>query len=256
MSQSCRFEGAGQNGKLDGLMAVRRVFVESIEDDAAFAHGDSARHLVRSVRLRRGEQVEVSDQVRAYLAVTESCSPDEVRFRIEQPLPDPGPVPCLDAALAIIRFPRFEWAVEKLTELGVRSIIPVIAARSDVKLVSAASKRASRWQRIAFEAAQQSRRIAAPTVAAPTRFEQAVHDCPAGTGLLVHPGGAPLADAGRVASVFLVGPEGGWTDEEAGMATRAGLRTADLGRTILRSETAAVATAAVVSANRSGETSA
>ena len=237
-------------------MAVRRVFVDSIEDDAAFARGDSARHLASAARLRRGERVEVSDQVRAYLAVTESCSPDEVRFRIEQLLPDPEPVPRLDAALAIIRFPRFEWAIEKLTELGVNSIIPVIAARSDVKLVSTASKRAARWRRIAFEAAQQSGRIAAPSVAAPTSFEQAVRDCPAGTGLLVHPGGLPVAEAGRGASVFLVGPEGGWTDEEAGMASGAGLRSADLGGTILRSETAAVATAAVVSANRAGETGA
>ena len=234
-------------------MAVRRVFVDSIEDDAAFARGDSAHHLARAVRLRRGERVEVSDQVRAYLAVTESCSPEEVRFRIEQPLPDPGPVPRLDAALAIIKFPRFEWAIEKLTELGVHSIIPVIAARSDVKLVYTASKRAARWRRIALEAAQQSRRIAAPTVVAPTRFEQVVRDCPAGTGLFLQPGGLPVADVDRGASVFLVGPEGGWTDEEAGMASAAGLGAVDLGRTILRSETAAVAAAAVVSANRAAE---
>ena len=234
-------------------MALRRLFVDSIEDNAAFVRGNSARHLASVARLRRGERVEISDQVRAYLAVTESCSPAEVRFRIEEALPDPGPAPCLDAALAIIRFPRFEWAVEKLTEIGVRSIIPVIAARSDSKLVSAASRRAARWRRIAFEAAQQSRRVAAPAVAAPTRFEQAVRDCPAGMGLLMHPGGLPVADAGRGASFFLVGPEGGWTEEEAGMASGAGLRTADLGRTILRSETAAVATAAVVAANRARE---
>ncbi len=235
-------------------MALRRVFVDLIEDGTALARGSSARHLASVVRLQQGEQVEISDQVRAYLAVTESCSPAEVRFRIEEPLPAPGPVPCIDAALAIVRFPRFEWAIEKLTELGVRSIIPVIAARSDTKLVSTASKRASRWHRIAFEAAQQSRRIAAPTLASPTPFEQAVRDCPTGAGLLAHPGGSPVADACRGSSVFLIGPEGGWTDEEASMASGRGLKTVDLGRTILRSETAAVAVAAVLSANHAAET--
>ena len=127
-------------------MSLRRVFVDSISEGVAYSRGNSARHLASAVRLRLGERLEVSDQIRAYLAVTESCSPDEVRFRIEEPLPDPGPAPCLDVALAIIRFPRFEWAVEKLTELGVRSIIPVIATRSDAKLVSSAPGRAARWR--------------------------------------------------------------------------------------------------------------
>ena len=116
-------------------MALRRLFVDSIEDDAALVRGDSARHLASAARLRRGERVEISDQVRAYLAVTESCSPAEVRFRIEKALPDPGPVPRLDAALAIIRLPRFEWAVVQVSE----------ATTADAAERRRALHRASQW---------------------------------------------------------------------------------------------------------------
>ena len=146
-------------------MALRRVFVDVIEGGAAVARGTQAHHLARVARLQAGEQVEVSDQVTAYRALTESCTPAEVRFRIEGALPAEPEFPRLSVVLAIVKFARFEWAVEKLTELGVHSITPLIAARSDAKLVQSAEKRAERWRRIALEAAQQSRRLAAPTVA-------------------------------------------------------------------------------------------
>ena len=128
-------------------MALRRVFVDGIEGGAAVARGAQAHHLARVARLRAGEQVEVSDQVTAYRALTESCTPTEVRFRIERALPAEPEFPRLSVALAIVKFARFEWAVEKLTELGVHSITPLIATRSDAMLVQSAEKRAERWRR-------------------------------------------------------------------------------------------------------------
>ena len=227
-------------------MALRRVFVDSIADGEAMARGSVAHHLARVARLRPGERIEVSDQVRAYRAVTESCTPAEVRFRIEGPVPEGTRIPLVEAGIAIIRFNRFEWALEKLTELGVASIIPVVAERSDTRLVAAGSKRLTRWRRIVFEAAQQSRRLAAPTVQPPTRFADLLCVSPKAKMLLADNGGRPISRLyGGESARFLVGPEGGWTADEREMATASGFERASLGGTVLRAETAAVAIAAV-----------
>lgn len=234
-------------------MALRRVFVERVEGGEAVATGSAAHHLARVARLRVGERVEISDQVRAYRAVAEACSRNEVRFRIEEPLPPPVPAPALHAALAIIRFSRFEWAIEKLTELGVSSVTPVAAARSDSALCAAAAKRVARWRRIAFEAAQQSRRLAAPLVRPPARLDEFTRRCKAHSLLLAQPGTRRFVEA-RVHgdSAFLVGPEGGWTAAEQQVAIERGFVPVGLGQTVLRSETAALALAAICG-NRSGQ---
>ena len=236
-------------------MALRRVFVERIEDGEALATGRMAHHLARVARLRPGERVEVSNQLTAYTAVTATCTPAEVRFRIEAPLPDPVPTPVVDAALSIIKFPRFEWAIEKLTELGVHSIVPIVAARSDPALCASATRRLARWRRIAFEAAQQSRRLAAPFVRGPVRFDEFVRTCGAGSRILAQPGGPQVASTGPDGSTsILVGPEGGWTDAELQLAGEGGFEPAGLGSTVLRAETAAIAFAAICASRPAVET--
>ena len=193
-----------------------------------------------------GEWVEVSDQVTAYRAVTESCRPTEVRFRIEGALPAQPEVARLGVALAIIKFTRFEWAIEKLTELGVHSITPLITARSDAKLVKAASKRAERWRRMALEAAQQARRLAAPSIEGPIPFANAIQEFSSETKLVAKPGSPPVAEKGGAQdTTLLVGPEGGWTQEEAELADQNGFEAVGLGGNILRTETAAVALSAI-----------
>ena len=193
-----------------------------------------------------GEWVEVSDQVTAYRAVTESCRPTEVRFRIEGALPAQPEVARLGVALAIIKFARFEWAIEKLTELGVHSITPLITARSDAQLVKAASKRAERWRRIALEAAQQARCLAAPSIEGPIPFANAIQSFSSETKLVAKPGSPPVAEkCGAQDTTLLVGPEGGWTQEEAELADQNGFEAVGLGGNILRTETAAVALSAI-----------
>ena len=227
-------------------MALRRVFVERIDGSEATVTGRPAHHLSRVARLRPGEHVEVSDQQTAYRAVTIASSAAEVRFRVHDPLPSPRPAR-LDVSLAIIKFSRFDWAVEKLTEIGVRSVTPLEADRCDHRLVRAASRRVERWSRIAVEAAQQSRHLAAPAVNPPLAFEAAVHSKGTRGGILADPGGQAVARAcGPSSTSLLVGPEGGWTSGEVDLATKHGFRPACLGTSILRSETAAVSIAAVI----------
>ena len=76
---------------------------------------------------------------------------------------------------ALIKFDRFEWIVEKATELGVTEIVPVEATRSERGLEKAAAKRVERWRRIALEASQQSRRTKLPEIAEPVTLARALH---------------------------------------------------------------------------------
>lgn len=232
-------------------MALRRVFVDSIRAGRAFATGARAHHLARVVRLRQGEHVEVSDSSQAWLAVAETIDPLSVVFSTLEAIPAIPLAPQVELHLALIKFPRLEWAIEKATELGVAAIVPVAAERSDGSLVKAAARRVERWERIAEEAAQQARRLAAPVIANPISFSDAL-DRSADVRIFLNFDGQqltqealqPVPPTGRVA--ILVGPEGGWTDSEVVAAQDAGAISIALGSSVLRSETAAIAVVSIL----------
>jgi 16S rRNA (uracil1498-N3)-methyltransferase len=231
-------------------MALRRVFVKGVEAGEAEVEGAEAHHLARVVRLKTAEEVEISDGRRLFLATVADAGPKRVRFVVEQELtaPDPGPEVVLQ--IALFQFPRFEWALEKATELGVGRVVPVIAERTESRLTKAAPKRLDRWRRIAEQAAQQSRRMAAPAIDDPIAFDASLDSDVTGSRLVLHPGGDPLGavlsqPSGRPIRL-LVGPEGGWTDAEVTRAEEAGYRRAGLGALILRCETAAIAALSVI----------
>jgi 16S rRNA (uracil1498-N3)-methyltransferase len=155
-------------------------------------------------------------------------------------------------ALAIFKFDRMEWAIEKCTELGVARIIPVIARRTESHFATAAAKRVDRWRKIALQATEQSRRISPPEIAAPVKTKHAVA-LPGSLRILlseIEPN-TMLRDVlqghpNRNDVVLAVGPEGGWAADESKIFEEAGWRPASLGNTILRAETAAIAAIAVV----------
>jgi len=147
--------------------------------------------------------------------------------------------------MAIYKFDRMEWAIEKCTELGATRILPVIARRTDSHLASAASKRVERWRRIAHEAAQQSRRVRPPVIDEPVKLNTAL-ETKAESRLLLNENEEAVTLASVLASAatpiaFAIGPEGGWSEEELSRFSMAGWRSVSLGSTILRAETAAVA---------------
>ena len=227
-------------------MALRRIFVDSVSGSKARVTGEHARHLCRAARLRRGERVEVSDQSSVFAAVTTACSAQAVEFDLGERLRPAPPEPPLAAAVAVFKFARFEWAVEKLTELGVDCIQPILAERTAKALAASAGKRLGRWRRIAFEAAQQSRRVAAPRVREPRAFADALADAEPARTVIFDPQGARLPRGlAAGALTFFVGPEGGWSGAELARAEAAGIACAGLGPLILRAETAAVSAAAV-----------
>src|SRR5690349_17513230 len=140
-------------------MARRRFFVDEVRGGSAELRGDDARHLARVLRAETGQKYEISDGGSAWLAEIAEARGDRVVFRVVEPVESPEIPVRITLLPALVKFDRFEWIVEKATELGVERIVPVEAARSEKGLLAASHKRTERWARIAHEASQQSRRL-------------------------------------------------------------------------------------------------
>ena len=232
----------------------RRFFVDEVRNGHAEISGEDARHLTRVLRVEPGQRYEISDNHCVYLAEIETARKERVIFRTLEKLSAPEPPVRLILCAALIKFDRFEWMIEKATELGVAQIIPLIAARSEKGLDRAAHKRIERWRRIGLEASQQARRARLPEICEPAKFSQALAVEAAYRYALDENPGTALAGQKTGESVaLLTGPEGGWTDEERGAFTAAGWHPVSLGPLILRAETAALAAIAVVSAGCLGK---
>jgi 16S rRNA (uracil1498-N3)-methyltransferase len=153
---------------------------------------------------------------------------------------------------ALIKFDRFEWIVEKATELGVEAIQPFEAARTDKGLFEASRKRTERWERIARESSQQSRRARLPRILPAVRFRDVLNTEAAWRYFLEEEAAPPLwrvLPAERAigdTAALLLGPEGGWTAGERAAAAAAGWRPVSLAPQVLRSETAATAALGVL----------
>ncbi|MBZ5584230.1 MAG: 16S rRNA (uracil(1498)-N(3))-methyltransferase [Acidobacteriia bacterium] len=235
-------------------MARRRFFVPAIRGGQAELRGEDARHLTRVLRAEPGRQYEISDGQAAWLAEIAEARGDRVVFRVVEPVDSPAPPLRMTLCAALIKFDRFEWIVEKATELGVERILPVETTRSEKGLVAAAGKRRQRWERIAFEAGQQARRLGPPEILPAVRFQRALEE-PAGHHYFLEETTAPpllqALPALRLATdriVLLAGPEGGWTDPERELAAAADWQAVSLGPLVLRAETAALAGLAVIGA--------
>jgi len=231
-------------------LARRRFFVDEIRGGAAELRGEEARHLTRVLRVEPGQRFELSDNRHAYLAEIEEARGERVVFRIVETLHAvPSPV-SVTLCASIVKFDRFEWIIEKATELGVDRILPVDAARSEKGLFDASRKRSERWQRIARESSQQSRRVRIPEILPAVRFEHCLAQTAAHRYFLDEALAPPLLSeipAERADSAaLLIGPEGGWVDNERQLAIAAHWRPVSLGPLVLRAETAACAAMAIV----------
>jgi 16S rRNA (uracil1498-N3)-methyltransferase len=231
-------------------MTRRRWIADRAEGDRAWLLDHNAAHLFRVLRVQAGQEFEVVAGGVLRLGTVVFAAEAKVEFHLSEAIVSPA-LPEITIYLSIFKFDRLEWAIEKLTELGVTRIAPVIAQRSGAHLVKAAAARLPRWRKISHEAAQQSRRIAPPEIVEPVAFKK-----------LAAIGGSRIVLSETEESVSLkaalvgcvpplslaLGPEGGWTPEETKMFHDAGWKSTSLGHTILRAETAAIAAVAVVMA--------
>jgi 16S rRNA (uracil1498-N3)-methyltransferase len=216
--------------------------------------GEDAIHLTRVLRAAPGQVYEISDNRAAFLAEISEARGERVVFRVLEPVETPALPARIELCVALVKFDRMEWIVEKATELGVERIQPIEAARSEKGLREASHKRAERWRRIARESSQQCRRLSVPEIPPAIPFQECV-SLVADHRYFLDEGTAPpltrclppvKAPSDRVA--LLTGPEGGWTDSERQTAAAAGWRPVSLGPRILRTETAVLAALAVIGA--------
>jgi 16S rRNA (uracil1498-N3)-methyltransferase len=234
---------------------------DEVTGNTAALVGEHAAHLARVLRAEVGQEFDIATGEEVRRGTITTISYDRIEFALgaKQRLRLRSAAPKITLALAIFKFDRMDWAVEKCTEIGVARIIPVIARRTDAHLASAAVKRRERWQRIVRQAAEQSRRSAPPEIAAPVKVKDLKSDgVLAGDALRVVLAESLAGSEGdnRLGEVLqshpfggevtlAVGPEGGWADGELSWFYEAGWVAASLGDTILRAETAAVVATAL-----------
>jgi 16S rRNA (uracil1498-N3)-methyltransferase len=230
-------------------MTRRRWIADEVSGNRASLVGSHADHLSRVLRAQVGQEFDIAtgDEVRRGRVTR--IAPDRVEFELAESIPVAAS-PQVTLALSIFKFDRMEWAIEKCTELGVASIVPVIAARTEAHLAAASAKRVERWQRIVRQAAEQSRRASPPEVSPPIKFNEAL-GLPGSMRVLLSESEKDVMLKDSLQSnasgvVLALGPEGGWTASELDQFREAGWSAASLGDTILRAETAAIAAIAVV----------
>jgi 16S rRNA (uracil1498-N3)-methyltransferase len=242
----------------------RRFFVDRFESNAAMLHGDAAEHLGRVLRAEPGQLYELSDGHAVWVAKIERVAlskrgDNRIEFALVEQLSAREPHLQIELLLSLVKFDRFEWCIEKATELGASTITPLAAARTDKPLVAAAPKRLARWEKIALESAQQSRRLRPPVINAPLSPDKAFTQTAAKHKILLSEkqtapsfrnalnGLSGATSGGNMSAVALaIGPEGGWTDAETTAAGAAGFLEASLGENILRTETAVLSAMAIL----------
>ncbi|HZN07351.1 MAG TPA: 16S rRNA (uracil(1498)-N(3))-methyltransferase [Pyrinomonadaceae bacterium] len=211
---------------------------------------DEARHLREVLRLKAGDEVQVFDgEGKEFRAAVSQARREfaelEIRDEIDAMRPE-SPLE-LTLAVALLKGEKFDLVVQKGTELGVNQFVPLITRYADIRLRDEAdgAKRIARWQRIALEAAKQSGRAVVPQVTMPVPFESVIRDN--SCLLFSERDGQSLDTDSKLQSVTaIIGSEGGWSDEELDQARKSGVPIVTLGGRILRSETAAIATAALL----------
>jgi len=245
-------------------MTQRRWIADHWDEATATLVGAQAEHMNRVLRVLPGSEADVVAGGHVFHAVVAAISSSsgpgtvsEVRFNLIAEVESDPALP-VTLVMSVFKFDHMEWAIEKATELGVASIAPVIARRTEKHLAQASAKRAERWRRIAHEASQQSRRSDVPLIHEPVPLAERIKAASSATRLV-------LAEQERSTTLrsaideaiaaaktemplleMAIGPEGGWAPEEEALFDANGWRAVSLGPRILRAETAAIAALAVV----------
>jgi 16S rRNA (uracil1498-N3)-methyltransferase len=214
--------------------------------------GELLTHLRDSLRVQIGEELLLSDGTeRRYRAEVTVVTKQAITATIRETLlPPPATTPSLVLGQALLKGEKMDWIIQKTTELGVGTIVPLQCRHSLVQpKPDRIASQIARWQRIALEAAQQSEQWHIPPVTPPQGAEQFTREVSATSLRLILMerretgttfSAIKLPSSPRENITVLVGPEGGWAREEVAEAEKAGFVPITLGPTILRAETAAL----------------
>jgi 16S rRNA (uracil1498-N3)-methyltransferase len=241
-------------------MTRRRWIADTWDEATASLTGEQAAHLIRVLRAQTGMEFDIVAGDHVYHAVIAGITGDSVRFNLIAEIPAEPALP-VTLLLAVFKFDRMEWALEKATELGAARVVPVLTRRTEKHLARSAPGRVERWRRIAHEAAKQSRRSDVPVIeeALPLKTA-AVREGEAVKLVLAEQERATTLRGALEKALkdtlksrgdnfpeirLAVGPEGGWAAEEEALFDDAGWKPVSLGPRILRAETAAITALAV-----------
>lgn len=241
-------------------MTRRRWIADNWNEHTAKLSGAPAAHLARVLRAQTGMQFDIVTGDRVRRGEIVEISDLIVEFALGEEI-DRDPALPVTLLLAVFKFDRFEWAIEKVTELGIERVVPVVARRTEKHLAQAADARVERWRRIAREAAQQSRRSQEITISDPMQMMEAIGEETEANRLLLSENerSTTLRDALSISGSdsprdfsrrvrLAIGPEGGWTPEEEALFANQEWTPVTLGPRILRAETAAIAAVSVIAA--------
>lgn len=217
---------------------------------------DEAQHALKSLRLKPGDPLVLFDgRGGVAQARVESATRRDLTARVERSERVPAPAASLWLAAGVVRGPRFDFVIEKATELGVTGFIPLLTRHSEVR-PAAGGEKSERWRRLTLAAAKQSRRPWLPEILSPLPLEDLPGRFPRARLWVAHPESEGLVaqqfvenkgdsadvsgESGGGEDLLLTGPEGGWHPDELTDLAARGARFVHLGDARLRAETAAL----------------
>ena len=206
--------------------------------DRIAIRGDELHHAARVVRAREGEEVELFDgKGTAARGVITALEHDQLTVNVLTIIDAREARLSITLAMSIIALDKFELVLQKATELGVRSIVPIVTERVDLRPERYRGKQ-ERWERIIFEAVKQSGRARTPQLESPIPYAEAI--ARPGAKIVFDADVEPSSGASAEAVTLFIGPEGGWSEHELDLARTAGAQFRRLGARRLRAETAAI----------------
>ena len=228
-------------------MSHRFFLSQTPTEDTARLEGDEARHLARVMRAKTGDTVELFDgQGASWTATVQAIERNHVSLRLDQKQSETiSNKPIITLAVALPKGDRQKWLIEKITELGTDSLVPLTTTRSVAEPTAAAI---SRLQRGVIESCKQSGRNRLLEITQPQSLHNLLTTSSASLRILACPDGTPMQSIllKPIDNMLIaIGPEGGFTDEEIRTANASGFAQMSLCQNILRIETAAIAAAVI-----------
>ena len=218
--------------------------------------GSAAQHLGRVLRAKAGEQISLfNGNGLEFAATISSVSKREVSVDVgEAHSPDTESPVHTTLGLCLSKGDRFDWGIQKATELGVGAIVPLLSARVDFAIpADRIEKRVAHWQQVAISACEQCGRVQVPLIAPPEPLLSWIENVSAAQKWVLHCVDSFDASAPTVPretprdAALLIGPEGGLTQAEFDAARARGFRLLPLGPRVLRTETAPAVALSVLS---------
>jgi 16S rRNA (uracil1498-N3)-methyltransferase len=241
-------------------LTSNHFFIEKnrLKGKAVVLTGAEHHHLSKVVRHKPKDVIWLFDEGGAkYKARIDDISTEETRLTVLERIEDTRPKTKVTLAQALLKGKSMDFVVHKAVELGIFGLIPVVAARSVVKIEERSEKKIERWTKIALEASKQCQSGLTLRIAAPIKLADFLRETTRAPLKIVLSKNADLylkdlitspdcRSAAASEMILLVGPEGGWTPEEERKIMDSGFKSASLGKNILRAETASLAAAAIL----------